>query len=340
MRRWSLWLLGLGALALAAGCWIQSATSQKRAVTRQLFAMDTLMEFTAYGRNAETAVEAAMQEVRRLDALLSAENPDSEVSRLNREAGGAVSDAAAAILRTALETWEETDGLFDCTVYPLVRLWGFPTGEYRVSAEAEIEEVLPLADSSRLQFDGETLRMAQGQAIDFGGIGKGYAAARVMDIFRRHGVSFGMVSLGGNIQVLGKKPDGTPWRIGIRDPEGAGYFAVLLLEDKAAVTSGGYERYFEAEGETYIHILDPRTGRPGSSDLLSVTVVSEDGARADALSTALFLMGLQDAVSFWQNHGGYDMILITEDRQVFITEGLEGGFETSEALTVLRSGAA
>ena len=237
------------------------------------------------------------------------------------------------------ETWEETDGLFDCTVYPLMRLWGFPTGEYRVPAEAEIQEVLPLADSSRLQFDGETLRMARGQAIDFGGVGKGCAAARVMDVFRRHGVSSGMVSLGGNIQVLGKKPDGTSWRIGIRDPEGTGCLAVLLLEDKAAVTSGGYERYFEAEGETYIHILDPRTGYPAESDLLSVTVVSEDGARADALSTALFLMGLEDAVSLWQNHGGYDMILVTEDRRVLITEGLEDVFETSEDFTVLRSGA-
>lgn len=335
-RRASYWLLGLGALVLAAGCIVQSAASQKQVVTRQLFAMDTIMEFTAYGKNAGTAVSAAMQEVQRLDALLSAANPASEVSRLNGEGGGAVSGDTASLLRLSLETYEETGGLFDCTVYPLVRLWGFPTQDYHVPSEEELEQVLPLVDSEKLRFDGEALRMEPGQAIDFGGVGKGYAAARVMEIFREHGVRSGMVSLGGNVQVLGVKPDKTPWRIGVRDPEGGGYFGILSLEDRAAVTSGGYERYFEAGGETYIHILDPRTGRPAESDLLSVTVVSEDGARADALSTALFLMGKEDAAAFWREQGGFDMVLVAEDRQVFITEGLGGAFEAEMAVTVLR----
>lgn len=342
MRRAPLWLLGLGALVLAAGCVMQSAASQKRAVTRQLFAMDTVMEFTAYGKNAEAAVSAAMREVQRLDALLSAADGASEVSRLNGEGGGAVSGDTAALLRISLETYEETSGLFDCTVYPLVKLWGFPTQEYRVPTEEELAAVLPLVDSGKLQFDGEALRMGPGQAIDFGGVGKGYAAARVMEIFRAHGVRSGMVSLGGNVQVLGTKPDKTLWRIGVRDPDAGGrlpsggYFGVLSLEDKAAVTSGGYERYFEADGETYIHILDPRTGRPADSDLLSVTVVSEDGARADALSTALFLMGREDAAAFWREQSGFDMVLVTGDRQVFITEGLEGSFETEEPIAVFR----
>lgn len=342
MKRTALWLLGLGALVLAAGCIIQSAALQKQVVTRQLFAMDTIMEFTAYGKNAEAAVSAAMQEVQRLDALLSADsgapvaNPDSEVSRLNREGGGAVSEDTAALLRLSLETYGETGGLFDCTVYPLVELWGFPGQEYRVPTEEELAAVLPLVDSGKLQFDGETLRMEPGQAIDFGGVGKGYAAARVMEIFRQHGVRSGMASLGGNVQVLGAKPDKTLWRIGVRDPESSGYFGVLSLKDKAAVTSGGYERYFEADGETYIHILDPRTGRPAESDLLSVTVVSKDGARADALSTALFLMGQEDAAAFWKNQGGFDMVLVTEDRQVFISEGLDGSFEAEMTVTVLR----
>ena len=335
VRRASLWLLGLGALVLAAGCVMQSAASQKRTVTRQLFAMDTIMEFTACGRNAEAAVDAAMAEVQRLDALLSAANPSSEVSQLNEASGGAVSEDVAALLRLSLETWEETAGLFDCTVYPLVRLWGFPTQEYHVPADAELAEVLPLADSAKLSFDGEALRMAPGQAIDFGGVGKGYAAARVMEVFQDCGVRSGMVSLGGNVQVLGAKPDKTPWRIGIRDPEGDGYFAVLSLENKAAVTSGGYERYFEANGETYIHILDPRTGRPAESDLLSVTVVSEDGAKADALSTALFLMGREDAASFWQDHGGFDMVLVTVDRETIITQGLQDSFQSDEPPAVL-----
>lgn len=336
MRRWSLWLLGLGALVLAAGCLVQSAASQRRTVTKQLFAMDTVMEFTASGRNAETAVNAAMAEVQRLDALLSAANPASEVSRLNETGGGTVSEDAAALLRLSLETWEETGGLFDCTIYPLVKLWGFPTKEYRVPSDSELSKILPLVDSSRLTFDGENLHMAPGQAIDFGGVGKGYAAQRVMEIYREQGVKSGMVSLGGNVQVLGAKPDKSPWRIGVREPEGDGYCGVLSLEDRAAVTSGGYERYFEAEGRTYIHILDPRTGRPAETDLLSVTVVAEDGARADALSTALFLMGREGAVDFWRAYGGFEMVVVTEDQQVFVTEGLENNFETEEPVTILR----
>lgn len=192
-----------------------------------------------------------------------------------------------------------------------------------------------VVDSSRLQFDGERLRLEPGQAVDFGGAGKGYAAQRVMEIYREHGIRSGMVSLGGNVQVLGAKPDKTPWRIGVRDPDSGGYFAVLSLEDKAAVTSGGYERYFEADGRTYIHILDPRTGRPAESDLLSVTVVSEDGARADALSTALFLKGREDAASFWRERGGFDMVLVTADREILITEGLQRSFEAEESPVVL-----
>ncbi|MBD5148168.1 MAG: FAD:protein FMN transferase [Oscillibacter sp.] len=337
MRRPSLWLLGLGALLLAAGCFWQSAASRNQAVTKQLFAMDTLMDFTAHGKNAEAAVDAAMAEVQRLDALLSAANPASEVSRLNGEGGGTVSEDTAALLRLSLETYGETGGLFDCTVYPLVKLWGFPTQNYRVPAEAELVSALALVNSSSLRFDGETLQMEPDQELDFGGVGKGYAAARVMEIFREHGVRSGMVSLGGNVQVLGQKPDKSPWRIGVRDPEGNGYFAVLSLEDKAAVTSGGYERYFEADGETYIHILDPRTGRPAESDLLSVTVVSADGARADALSTALFLMGQENAAAFWREQGGFDLVLVTVDRRIFITEGLEDSFEAEEPYAVLRA---
>lgn len=296
------------------------------------------MEFTAYGRNAGAAVEAAMREVQRLDALLSAANPASEVARLNETGGGDVSEDTATLLGLSLETWEETGGLFDCTVCPAVKLWGFPTKDYHVPTTEELAAVLPLVDSSKIQLDGRTLRMGPGQTIDFGGVGKGYAAARVMEVYREYGIHSGMVSLEGNVQVLGKKPDKAPWRIGVRDPDSGGYFAALSLEDKAAVTSGGYERFFEAKGETYIHILDPRTGRPAESDLLSVTVVSGDGARADALSPALFLMGAEEAAAFWWTRGDFEMLLVTADHEVWITQGLESVCETEGSRTVLRDG--
>ena len=161
--------------------------------------------------------------------------------------------------------------------------------------------------------------------MDFGGIAKGYASERVMERYRECDITSGMVSLGGNVQVLGEKPDGSAWRVGIQDPEGTRgeQVAVLEVTDCAVVTSGGYERYFEEDGNTYIHILDPVTGYPAERDLASVTVISEDGTLADALSTALYIMGFDDAVSYWRAHEGeFETVLITDQGTIFVTEGI------------------
>ena len=337
-KRVSLWILALSALTLAVGCLVHTAGEQQNRVSEiELFAMDTVMRLTAYGSQSEEAVAAAAAEIQRLDALLSVGSASSEVTRLNSEGGGPVSEDTGRLLTAALELYRKTGGLFDCTVYPLMELWGFPTKAYHVPTETELTAVLPLADMSRVRFDGQTLTLAEGQQIDFGGIAKGYASQRVVEIFQSFGVKSGMVYLGGNIQVLGTKPDGTDWRIGVQDPQGGnGYPAVVEAKDVAVVTSGGYQRYFEEDGKRYIHILDPRTGTPAESDLLSATVVSPNGTLADALSTAAFVMGLEGAVSYWQTHNGFELILIAGDGAVYITEGLENAVETPGERTVLR----
>jgi thiamine biosynthesis lipoprotein len=146
-----------------------------------------------------------------------------------------------------------------------------------------------------------------------------------MEVFREYGISSGMISLGGNIQVLNEKPDGSKWNIGIRNPEGStsDVLGAVAVDNKAVVTSGGYERYFEEDGQTYIHIIDPRTGKPADSDLVSVTIVSEDGTMADALSTSLYIMGLEQAHAYWsQYRDQFDAVLITEDGEVYVTEGI------------------
>lgn len=317
-RRLSLALLALA--LLLAGIWYWT---QRRSVTRQIFAMDTFMELTACGPHAAAALEEAVQEILRLDALLSTGRPDSEVSRLNREGGGPVSGDTAALLTASLSVWQSTGGLFDVTIYPLMDLWGFPSQDYYVPTEAELSTVLPLVDAGAMDFDGSTLSLSPGQQIDFGGIAKGYAADRCMEIFRAHGVKSALVSLGGNVQVLGSKPNGSPWRVAVQDPEG-GYLLAVPVRDMAVVTSGGYQRFFEEDGQTYIHILDPRTGCPAASDLTSVTIFSPDGIMADALSTSLFIMGLEDAVAYWRSAGErFDMVLVTEDGTVYATGGLD-----------------
>lgn len=355
-------MLSIVFLGLVAGCILQSAYGNaNKSCTKQLFAMDTLMSFTAYGKNCEQAVDAAIKEVKRLDTLLSTGSPDSEISKLNETGVGVVSEDTAVLFERALSVYETTGGLFDVTVYPLMKLWGFPSGEYHVPSGEELAEILPLVDVSLVKFEevwsGMQVTLGEGQQVDLGGIAKGYTSARIMEIYQEYGVRSGMVSLGGNVQVLNKKPDGSAWRIGIRNPTGnenhtndsstvenggtinnsSGIVAVLEVENRAVVTSGGYERYFEENGNRYIHILNPRTGYPADGELASVTVVSPDGTLADALSTALYIMGLESALNYWMTYGDdFELVLITEAGKIYATPGLENCLKAADGFTMMR----
>lgn len=306
---------------------------------RQLFAMDTYMTFTAYGEHAEQAVNAAMEEVKRLDALLSIGIESSEVSRLNQEGILSVSEDTRELLKRSIEIYEKTDGVFDFTIYPLMKLWGFTDKAYHVAAEEELKEILPYINAGAVKLNGNEVSLGEGQKIDFGAIAKGYTSAKLMEIFRENGVTSAMVYLGGNVQTLGRKPDGSKWNIGIQNPSDSQGSTVLALhvEDQAVITSGGYERYFEEDGKTYIHILDPKTGYPAENDLISVSIVSSDGTLADALSTSLFLMGEEGAERFWrENKESFQMILITKDGKLHITEGLIPDVTCSEEYETIR----
>lgn len=329
-RKTGSYILLLAALIIAAGCIFKPFF--KPAVMgceKQLFAMDTYMTFKAYGERAQEAVDAAIEEVKRLDALLSASGASGEISALNSAGEGMVSEDTAALFLRAMEIYESTDGLFDITVYPLMELWGFTTKEYHVPTETELQAVLAYVDASKLKFDGEKITLAKGQKIDFGGIAKGYASSKVMEIFKDYGVEDGMVSLGGNIQTIGVNEEGNPWNIGIRDPEGGqkDVLGSIRVSEKAVVTSGGYERYFEESGNTYIHILNPKTGYPADAGLISVTILSEDGTLADAMSTSIYLMGLDTAGDYWRKHREeFEMILVTEAGEIYVTPGIEDDF--------------
>ena len=195
------------------------------------------------------------------------------------------------------------------TVYPLVRAWGFTTGEYRVPEEAELSALLENVGYTRVALDGNTLALPVGMELDLGAVAKGYAGDRIMDLFRSTGMIYSIVELGGNVQALGTKPDGSPWRVAVQAPEG-GYAGALEIVGKAVVTSGGYQRYFEQDGQIYCHIMDPATGRPVENGLASVTIVADRGIQADALSTALFVMGRERAEAYWRAHQDFDFILL------------------------------
>lgn len=307
----------------------------------QVIAMDTAMVLTAYGKESTRAVYDAEEEVRRLDALLSRTSGSSEVSMLNGAGGEMVPVGAeiCTLIQTAGDFTEATGGAFDITIAPVVSAWGFTTDSYQVPDREVLQTLLESVGMEHVHLSGGSARLDPGTMIDLGGIAKGYTADRVAEIFQEHAVPRGKVELGGNILVIGDKPDGTAWRVGVQDPkhpdEADGLVCVLNLTDAFAVTSGSYQRYFEQDGKRYHHIIDPATGCPADSGLTSVTVVADsargNGTMCDALSTALFVMGEDKALDFWRS-GVYDfqLVLVTEDGRVVVTEGLKDGFVEME----------
>ena len=288
--------------------------------TGEWFAMDTVMTAAVYG--SADALDAVEAETYRLDALLAAQKDDSEIAAVN-DGAEVVSEETAALLRRALEIAAETNGAYDPTVYPLMRAWGFTDGNYRVPADAELDALLQTTGWTEVSVDGTTASLPEGFALDLGGIGKGYAAGRCKEILKAHGVTSALLSLGGNVSVLGSKPDGTAWTVAIEDPDGGDYLGTVQIADQCVVTSGGYQRYFEQDGVRYWHILDPETGKPARSGMKSVTIVSVDDTLADALSTALFVMGPERAADFWRVHRAeFGAVWLTDDGRLFVTEGL------------------
>lgn len=296
--------------------------------TQDVFAMDTYMTITGYGESCEEAVTTAVQEIQRLDELFSVGNAESEIAMANKEGVVVASDDTATVIEQALELYDSTDGVFDISIYPIMELWGFTSNNYSEPSREEIEAVLEYVDASKIQYDSEkkTLSLQPGQGIDLGGIAKGYTSDRVMQIFEEYELVSGLVDLGGNVQCYSGKIDGSPWRCGVQDPDDeTGILCVVSVKDKAVITSGGYERFFTdgETGNTWHHIIDPATGYSANNGLASVTIVSEKGMLADGLSTSMYIMGLDNAIDYWKEHReSYDMILVTEDRKIYVTEGI------------------
>ena len=308
--------------------------------SKDLFAMDTYMTLTAYGEHAQEAVDKAAERVEELDALLSTGDENSEIYQLNQSGEATLSEEGGYLVERALELYQKTDGAFDIAIYPVMQAWGFPTQEYHVPDDATLKEKLVLADASKVNYDKDTRKISFGQdgmEIDLGGIAKGYTSSQIMQIYQDCGVTSGLVNLGGNVQALGCKTDGSKWRVAIQSPDDTeDYLGILEIENQAVITSGGYERYFEEDGVTYHHIIDPATGYPADSGLISVTIVSDDGTLADGLSTSLFIMGEEKAAQFWrENSDEFETIMETSDGKLYVTEVIADSLTTDRDVTVI-----
>ena len=312
------------------------AEEMQQPVERSLFAMNTYMTFTAYGEDAQAALQEAEECIQQVEGLWSVTDKDSEIYQANHSGGQpvTVSEETAEIISFALEMAQRTGGALDPTIYPVLTAWGFTTDSKQVPSQQQIAQLLEQVGYDRIQLNGSELTVPDGMELDLGAVGKGYTADLVTEILRRHGVSSALISLGGNIQAIGSRPDGSDWRLGIRAPWESGNLGVLTVSDAAVVTSGGYENYFDDEqGNIYWHILDPSTGYPADSGLQSVTIVGREGKMCDALSTALFVMGAQSAEQYWRENGGFEMLLVTDSGEILITEGIAENFTLNEGRT-------
>lgn len=328
MRKKYLLLIPVLLLPFLTGCARQPASESHR----EFFAMDTVMDFTIYGE--ADLLDQTESIIRNLEAQLSVTDPDSEIASINETGSGKVTGDTSTLIHAALSLCQRTEGALDISVYPIVRAWGFTTGSYQVPDNASIQALLPLVDYRQIDYqsDSGALRLADGMEIDLGSVAKGYAGQKAADFLKENGITSGLLSLGGNIQAIGSKPDGSPWKIGIQDPfQNETPMMVLSLSDKSVVTSGGYERYFQQDGQTYWHIMDPSTGYPAENGLVSVTVVGTDGMLCDGLSTSLFVMGLEKAADFWGKSNDFEAVFVTADQTVYLTEGLEDCFALTEA---------
>lgn len=323
------------ALTACQGAQNTGGNSQEES-RKEFFAMDTYMTFTAYGDNAGEALEKAEKEIHTLESEWSVTDENSEIYAVNHSNGNVVtlSEDTAGVVSFALEMAKETDGALEPTIYPVLTAWGFTTDENRIPGNEEIQSLLSRVGYEKVELNGQKIHLPEGMELDLGAVGKGYAGDLTAEIVKESGVTSALLNIGGNVQTVGSRPDGNDWRLAIRSPYGDGEVGVLEVSDCAVVTSGNYERYFTGEdGKRYGHIIDPKTGYPVDNGLASVTIVTEEGKTGDALSTSMFVKGLEGAQEYWKSHKGFDMILMTEDGEIYLTEGIENNFTLTDSFS-------
>ena len=315
-------ILTLACALSLTGC----ASAQQKKQTAIGFYLDTVITLTAYVDDA-AVLNDALEECGRYERLLSRTVEGSDVWRINHAGGKPVevSDDTVILLQTARRVSAYSDGAFDVTIAPVSTMWDFTSGAAVVPDADAIARAAALVDYTRMDIDGNTVTLPENMMIDLGGIAKGYIADEVKRYLMERGVKSAVLSFGGNIVTIGMKPDESPWKVGIQDidrPTGE-YMLVSLNFGGSTVTSGIYERGFEADGVYYHHILDPATGWPVQNELASVTIFSDSSMWGDALATAAFALGPEKGMALIEELNGAEAVFISRDRSVSVTSGAD-----------------
>ena len=319
--RYGIMAMLLAVILLCSGC---SAEKEPQKVSEVGFYLDTVITLTAYTENNQL-LKDAMEECGRYEKLLSRTIEGSDVWRINHAKGEPVevSDDTAAILRCAAGSSKMSGGAFDISIAPASTLWDFTSGGAVLPDAAKLAEAAARVDYTQVRLEGNTVTLPEGMMIDLGGIAKGYIADRVKAYLEERGIGHAILSFGGNIVAIGKKPDGTDWKVGIQDidkPTGA-YMLVAANRGGSTVTSGIYERGFELDGVYYHHLLNPKTGWPEQNELASVTILSESSMEGDALATAAFILGTEKGLELINSLEGIEAVFIARDRGVTYSSG-------------------
>lgn len=302
---------------------------------RTRFMMDTLCTIQARngaGRlKTEAAVERAFDRMAEIDRKFNCTNPESPIYKFNNGRTPITDPEIVGLVKQAQEISRETGGAFDITVQPLVDLWGFFTTSASSQTVPSPQAVkLALAGSGWrgiLVRDGAVTAAGSGVRLDLGGIAKGYSLGEAAKVLKAGGVSSALILAGGQVHVFGSAGENVPWKVGVRNPRNDGYMASLAFTEETGIsTSGDYERFFEVNGVRYHHLLDPRTGYPARG-LMSVSVITRDPVRADALSTALFVMGPRRAMEFVKGRPGLDAILVDSKGEILNSREFSPGAE-------------
>nr|WP_208526396.1 FAD:protein FMN transferase [Clostridium botulinum] len=304
-------------------------------VSRETYLMGTIINIKAYGKNADKAVQASVDKISDIENKMSLNISTSEVNKINKNAGIApvkVSKNTFDVVKASLIYSEKSKGFFDITVEPLVSIWGIGTDKARIPSKDEISTALKLINYKDVvinEKESTIMLKRKGQAIDLGAIAKGYTADELKKVLLNYNVSSAFLSLGGNVYVLGNKPDKTPWKIGVQNPlEPRGdYLGIVSVSDKSVVTSGNYERFFERNGKRYHHIFDTKTGYPAEKGLISVSIISDKSIDGDALSTSVYTLGLDEGKKLIESLKGVEAIFVTNDKKVYVTSGLKDIFK-------------
>ncbi|MCT4606693.1 MAG: FAD:protein FMN transferase [Marinisporobacter sp.] len=318
-------------VSLLAGC-----SKKKEVVTDSAYMLGTHLNISVWIEDEEEGkqvIKECIERISEIEKKMSVNIKASDINKINNNTGTfvEVSKDTTKVLDKAIKYTEISSGAFDPTIGKLVKLWGIGTQEEKVPPKSEINNALKFIDYKSLKKkDKNEFKLDQeGMQIDLGGIAKGYAADEVYNILKSKGIEHALINLGGNIYTLGTRVDGQLWKIGIQDPfEPTGTpMGIVEFSDKAIVTSGNYERFFVKNGKRYHHIIDPKTGYPAQNGIVSSTIITDHSMDADALSTSVYILGVEKGLEVIERIKNVECIIITKDDKVYLSSGMKNKFK-------------